>query len=74
MRTIYDKYAKLLEKKGVTTYQVCKATGIPESTISMMKARYENGDDPGMSIGNLAKLSKYFRVPLEYFVEDKENK
>ena len=65
MRKIYEKYLKLLEKSGVTTYRVCKATDIPESTISMWKSR-----GGSLNITNLAKIAKYFEVPIEYFLSD----
>lgn len=68
---LYEKYERLLEQTGETTYQVCKATGIPESTISMWKDRCINqGKDAKLSIDNLAKLAKHFNVALEYFTED----
>lgn len=69
---MYEKYLKLLEEKGVTTYQVCKATGIPESTISMWGKRASEAQDkePKLSMDNVAKLAKYFEVPIEYFITD----
>ena len=71
---MYEKYLKLLNEKGVTTRQVCGATGIPESTMSMWKARYEawggNAEkkEPVPSIDTVYKLAKYFDVPIEYFI------
>ena len=71
VRKLYEKYERLLEQTGETTYQVCKATGIPESTISMWKDRCINqGKDAKLSIDNLAKLAKHFNVALEYFTEN----
>ena len=68
---MYEKYERLLEKSGETTYQVCKATSIPESTISMWKDRcVKQGKDAKLSIDNLAKLAKHFNVPLEFFTEN----
>ena len=66
MRKIYEKYLKLLEKAGVTTYQVCKATGMKENVFSMWKSR----QDGKLSVENLAKLAKYFDVPIEYFLDE----
>lgn len=34
---MYTKYSKLRNEKGLTDYQVCKATGIPPSVISYWK-------------------------------------
>lgn len=36
---MYDVFEQLLQKFGVTTYQVSKATGIPQSTLSNWKVR-----------------------------------
>ena len=47
---MYEKYLKLLKDRGVTTYQVCKETGIPESTISMWKARKDDGGICDMAV------------------------
>lgn len=68
---MYDRYLKLLNEKGVTTYQVCKDTGIPENTISMWGKRVKEQPDkePKLSMDNVAKLAKYFEVPIEYFVQ-----
>lgn len=67
---MYDRYLKLLNEKGVTTYQVCKDTGIPENTISMWGKRVKEQPDkePKLSMDNVAKLAKYFEVPIEYFI------
>lgn len=67
---MYEKYVKLLEERGVSSYQVCKATGIPQSTISMWGKRSEETPNkvPKLSLDNLMKLAKYFEVPFEYFV------
>lgn len=69
---MYEKYLKLLEEKGVTTYRVCQETGIPESTISMWGKRSTESTDkePKLSMDNVAKLAKYFEVPIEYFITD----
>lgn len=36
---MYEIFLKLLEEKGVTTADVCKATGISQPTISNWKKR-----------------------------------
>jgi transcriptional regulator with XRE-family HTH domain len=66
---MYEKYLALLAEHGVTTATVCKETGISESTMSMWKSRQEKGAKLGVE--NLAKIAKYFGVPIEYFLEDK---
>ncbi len=71
VKNLYEKYERLLKKTGETTYQVCRATNIPESTISMWRDRCVNqGKDAKLSVDNLAKLAKHFGVSIDYFIED----
>lgn len=64
---MYEVFEQLLQKFGVTAYQVSKATGIPQSTISNWKAR-----------GNLIrgdkaqKIADYFGVSVDYLMTGKE--
>lgn len=62
---MYEKYEKLVSKHGLTTYKVCKDTGIERSTIS----RWKNGAYTP-KVDKLLILAKYFDVPLEYFLEE----
>lgn len=64
---MYEKYLELLEKTGKSTYQVCHDTGIAENTMSNWKKRSDSGGK--LSVENLAKLARYFEVPMEYFLE-----
>lgn len=69
---MYQKYCELLKERGVTTSEVCKATGIAETAMSMWKIRSErwNGDGkrPTPSLDTVAKLAKYFDKPIEFFI------
>ena len=69
--SMYDRYEALLKEKGVSTYQVCNATGINQTTISMWKKRGQNDPKKKASLKaeQLVKLAKYFEVPMEYFFE-----
>ena len=64
---MYDVFEQLLQKFGVTAYQVSKATGIPQSTLSSWKAR-----------GNLIrgdkaqKIADYFGVSVDYLMTGEE--
>ena len=58
------RYAKLLEERGVTQKNVSEKTGIPSNTLSMWKARGGK-----LSAENLVKLSKFFDVPITYFMD-----
>ena len=60
---MYEKFMKLLKRNGKTVYQVCKETGIPESTLYMWKRRKGNA-----SIKTMVILAKYFNVPVDYFL------
>ena len=61
---MYEKYLALLAKTNETTYQVSKATGIPQSAFSAWKRGRELG------ITKLAKIAHHFDVPVDYFVSD----
>ena len=61
----YTKFTELLTKNGVTTAQVAKETGISQSVFSNWKNRK---DQSCLSIENLVKVSKYFGVPIDYFL------
>lgn len=61
---MYKKFLELLEKHGLSVYQVSKDTGIPESTFSMWKKR-----GTPLTFPNMQKLADYFSVPLDFFTE-----
>ena len=64
---MYQRYAELRNKRGVTDYEVAKNTGISTSTLTNWKyGRYNPKFD------KLMALAKYFSVPVEYFAEEKE--
>lgn len=73
---MYKKYQMLLERDGVTSYQVAKETGITQQILSNWKNRQEwydrhaGGKMAGLSVANLKKLADYFGVSLDYFMED----
>ena len=64
---MYEIFEELLQRFNVTAYQVSKATGISQSTLSNWKAR-----------GNLIrpdkaqKIADYFGVSVEYLMTGKE--
>ena len=61
---MYKRFEKLRKKKKVTTYRVCKETGISTATMSSWKnGRYT----PKMD--KLKILADYFEVPVDYFIE-----
>lgn len=62
---MYGKFSQLLQAKGVTVAQMCRETGINESTMSNWKKR-----DGKPSVDTLAKIANYFGVTLDYFMDD----
>lgn len=66
---LYEKFAKLLEKNNKTAYRVSKDTGIAQSVLSDWKRGISNP-----KVDKLKKLSDYFGVPLEYFLEEEITK
>ncbi len=65
---MYNKYATLRDKAGVTDYAVSKATGISTATLTNWKyGRYNP------KLDKLKTLADYFGVSVEYFLsEEKE--
>lgn len=61
MENSYDRYAELLEKKGLNSAYVSKQTGIPQSTFSDWK---KGKSSPKLE--KLAKIANCLETPLEY--------
>ncbi len=62
---MYLKFVKLLNEKGVSTYQVAKKTKINQSTFSDWK---RGRCQPKMD--KLQKIADYFGVPITYFLDE----
>ncbi len=60
---MYQKYEELLKQTGKNTAQVCRETGIAETTMSNWKNRGGK-----LSVDNLKILADYFHVSMEYFL------
>lgn len=66
---MYQRFQNLLEKNGVTAYQVSKATGIVPSTFYEWKSgRYVP------KLDKMQKIAGYFDVPLEYLLGTDDEK
>lgn len=61
---MYEKYSSLLEKTNKTSYQVSKETGIGQNVLSNWK-----NEKTKPSLETLVVLAKFFKVPIEYFME-----
>ena len=62
---MYKKYEKLLEERGETSYQVSKATGVGQNTLSNWKT---GRSQP--KVDKLQKIADHFGVPVSYFLEN----
>ena len=73
---MYRKYLALLTDRGVTTSEVCDATGIKESAMSMWKIRWLNWEknkdksEPVPSLDTIVRLADFFDVSVDYFVKE----
>ena len=67
---MYQKFVDLLNEHNTTTYQVCNATGVRQTTISMWKKRAETDRKATINIFDLKKIADYFKVSVDYFLED----
>lgn len=62
---MYEKFERLLKDRKISTYKVCKETGLSKSMFSHWKAgRYVP------KIDKIKVLADYFGVPIEYFLEE----
>lgn len=58
---MYEKFNKLLQKKGLTAYKVAKDTGVSRSTLAAWK---KNEYTP--KLDKLQKLANYLGVSISY--------
>ena len=65
VRTIYEKFERLLEERSVTAYRVAEETGLPRSMFSDWK----NGKYTP-KVDKIMKIAKYFGVGLDYFYDE----
>lgn len=61
---MYKKYEELLLERGETSYQVSKATGVGQNTLSNWKT---GRSQP--KVDKLQKIADHFGVPVSYFLE-----
>ena len=64
---MYEVFEQLLQKFGVTTADVCKTTGIGQSTMSNWKSRRNL-----ISGKNAQLIADYFGVSVDYLMTGKE--
>lgn len=64
---MYEVFEQLLQKFHITTADVCKATGIRQSTISNWKNRRNL-----ISGKNAQKIADYFHISVDYLMTGEE--
>lgn len=64
---MYEVFEQLLQRFGITTAEVCKATGIGQSTMSNWKSRRNL-----ISGKNAQLIADYFGVSVDYLMTGKE--
>jgi transcriptional regulator with XRE-family HTH domain len=65
----YEIFSKLLHERNLTAYQVYKATGVPQSTLSdWKKGRYRPNAE------KLLKIANFLGVTVEYLLTGDEEK
>lgn len=61
---MYEKFAQLVEARGVTTYRVAKDIGLAPTVFSDWKSGKSKP-----KADKLKKIADYFGVNIEYFLE-----
>lgn len=61
---MYKNYAKLLKKHKTTSYQVAKATGVAQATLSDWKSGRSTP-----KIDKLMKIADYFGVDVSVLIK-----
>jgi transcriptional regulator with XRE-family HTH domain len=62
---LYDKYRQIIEKNGITSYNVSKNTGISQVTLTDWKyGRYVP------KVDKLIKIAAFLHIPLEELLSE----
>ena len=68
----FDNFLALCELKKVAPTKAVIDAGLPKSSWSYWKKKYEQGEDPKPSSDNTSKLASYFGVTVDYLLTGKE--
>lgn len=67
---MYPKVEALLAARGITIPELCRATGIPQTTIYDWRRRTRLEDEPVyLSAENLLLVAKFLGVTMESLME-----
>lgn len=70
MSNMYSIIEELCVQKGVNITQMCREASVPRATLTELK----KGRTVKLSTMNLAKLSTYFDVPIDFFLDEEQKK
>lgn len=68
----FDNFLILCDLKKVAPTKAVVDAGLPKSSWSYWKKKYEQGEDPKPSSDNTSKLANYFGVTVDYLLTGKE--
>lgn len=70
----FDNFLALCDSKNVAPTKAVIDAGLPKSSWSYWKKKYEQGEDPKPSSDNASRLAQYFGVTVDYLLtgEQKE--
>ncbi len=68
----FDNFLTLCDLKKVAPTKAVVDAGLPKSSWSYWKKKYEQGEDPKPSSDNTSKLANYFGVTVDYLLTGKE--
>ncbi|SBW02587.1 hypothetical protein KL86CLO1_11670 [uncultured Eubacteriales bacterium] len=68
-KNMYEIFAKLLDERGITAYQVHKAVGVSQSVLSAWKNGVNTPRNP-----TLKKIADYFGVSVAYLKGEANDK
>lgn len=66
---MYERYAEIREKHGLTDNAVAAATGIPVSTMYDWRQRAAKNSSAGISVAYLKRIADLFEVSLDEFLD-----
>ena len=69
MANLYNKINELCVLRGITTYRLCKDTGISQSTIGDLKS----GRKTGINAVTAVKIADYFGISVNSLLGENES-
>lgn len=64
----FDNFLALCDSKNVAPTKAVIDAGLPKSSWSYWKKKYEQGEDPKPSSDNASRLAQYFNVSVDYLL------